>query len=116
MDKNERVARELIKREIELVRIKATVIANISKKELTEHRQVISDSFIKCADFMEMLFEKYMKEYDMLELERELKKSHLPDCFGYYEEEDVWKDDCEECMYAKECKKLYEQRGEKNDE
>ena len=34
MDKNERVGRELIKREIELVRMKATVIANISKKRI----------------------------------------------------------------------------------
>lgn len=45
----------------------------------------------------------------------ENKQTREFSCFGNYGEEDDWEDDCDECMYAIECKKLYEQR-EKNNE
>lgn len=37
----------------------------------------------------------------------EEETNRKPDCFGNYEEEDGWEDSCDECMYAKECKKSF---------
>lgn len=42
---------------------------------------------------------------DMKQCEEETNRK--PDCFGNYEEEDGWDDSCDECMYAKECKKSF---------
>lgn len=42
---------------------------------------------------------------DMKQCEEETNRK--PDCFGNYEEEDGWEDSCDECMYAKECKKSF---------
>lgn len=41
-----------------------------------------------------------------------MKEGRLPECFGHYEEEDAWNDDCDDCKYKAMCGIMEEQEEE----
>lgn len=105
-------------------------LINQLKEEVDRERQfkgVVILSSAMAQDILDVLQETYRKEQkhqtiesalisyeietkklvrtkgDSAEYKKELKESNLPDCFGSYEEEDAWNDDCEECKYIEKC-------------
>lgn len=101
--------------------------------ELTKkYDGIVKLDFLTAYDILEVLKEIHKREQKHQTLEsaltfiekedgtktnllEESKQTCPYSCFGNYGEEDDWEDDCDECMYAKECKKLYEQRGKNNE-
>lgn len=55
--------------------------------------------------------DKCLKETENITIKGKIKlgekENKLPECFGKYEEENSWNDDCDECEYVKYCKEQF---------